>query len=452
MALRSFLYLHFLRRSGLRRLYSVSGSAAFEGGSPSSAGGVAAFVRVAAGLLAVGGSGLGLWLLPASAESSFGGSSSDPSLIECAEPAVTGKQPWFLLRDSFRRKVFFKYEKRLRLRSSPEKIFEYFASFKSPTGEMFMSAADLMRAVIPVFPPSESNTVRDGYLSGERKPGVLHCASSPLFLLFDTNNDGLISFPEYIFFVTLLSIPDSSFTVAFKMFDIDNDGEIDHEEFKKVMALMRSFNRQGACHRDGLRVGLKVRDTVDSAGIVEYFFGNDGKERLQHDKFVQFLGDLHNEVLRLEFNHYDVRSKGTISAKDFALSMVASADMNHINKLLDRVDVLGDSYYKKDMRITYEEFKAFADLRKRLLVLSFAISSFEKANGLLTKEDFRRAAFHVCGVSLSDNVVDIIFQVFDSNNDGSLSSEEFLGVMQRREIEIRQPTSMGIFKQSFTSP
>ncbi|KAG0479996.1 hypothetical protein HPP92_010854 [Vanilla planifolia] len=422
MALRSFLYLHFLRRSGLRRLYSVSGSAAFEGGSPSSAGGVAAFVRVAAGLLAVGGSGLGLWLLPASAESSFGGSSSDPSLIECAEPAVTGKQPWFLLRDSFRRKVFFKYEKRLRLRSSPEKIFEYFASFKSPTGEMFMSAADLMRAVIPVFPPSESNTVRDGYLSGERKPGVLHCASSPLFLLFDTNNDGLISFPEYIFFVTLLSIPDSSFTVAFKMFDIDNDGEIDHEEFKKVMALMRSFNRQGACHRDGLRVGLKVRDTVDSAGIA------------------------------LEFNHYDVRSKGTISAKDFALSMVASADMNHINKLLDRVDVLGDSFYNKDMRITYEEFKAFADLRKRLLLLSFAISSFEKANGLLTKEDFRRAAFHVCGVSLSDNVVDIIFQVFDSNNDGSLSSEEFLGVMQRREIEIRQPTSMGIFKQSFTLP
>lgn len=29
---------------------------------------------------------------------------------------------------------------------------------------------------------------------------------------------------RYIFFVTLLSIPESSFTVAFKMFDLDNNG------------------------------------------------------------------------------------------------------------------------------------------------------------------------------------------------------------------------------------
>lgn len=29
---------------------------------------------------------------------------------------------------------------------------------------------------------------------------------------------------RYIFFVTLLSIPESSFSVAFKMFDLDNNG------------------------------------------------------------------------------------------------------------------------------------------------------------------------------------------------------------------------------------
>ncbi|RYQ98510.1 hypothetical protein Ahy_B07g086240 isoform C [Arachis hypogaea] len=45
-------------------------------------------------------------------------------------------------------------------------------------------------------------------------------------MLFDTNNDGVISFPEYIFFVTLLSVPESSFTVAFKMFDLNNNGQL----------------------------------------------------------------------------------------------------------------------------------------------------------------------------------------------------------------------------------
>lgn len=59
-----------------------------------------------------------------------------------------------------------------------------------------MTPADLMRAVVPVFPPSESDRVREGYLRGERIPGDLYCPPSKFFMLFDTNNDGLISFPE----------------------------------------------------------------------------------------------------------------------------------------------------------------------------------------------------------------------------------------------------------------
>lgn len=69
-----------------------------------------------------------------------------------------------------------------------------------------MTAGDLMRAVIPVFPPSESDYVRGGFLMGEQspehgpgpgpRPGELQCAPSQFFMLFDTNNDGFISFPE----------------------------------------------------------------------------------------------------------------------------------------------------------------------------------------------------------------------------------------------------------------
>ena len=59
-----------------------------------------------------------------------------------------------------------------------------------------MTPADLMRAVVPVFPPSESTRVREGSLRGEKVPGQLHCAPSKFFMLFDTDGDGLISFPE----------------------------------------------------------------------------------------------------------------------------------------------------------------------------------------------------------------------------------------------------------------
>ncbi|KAI7733977.1 hypothetical protein M8C21_001400 [Ambrosia artemisiifolia] len=130
----------------------------------------------------------------------------------------------FFIRDALRRRIFFNYEKRLRSLSPPEKVFEYFASVQNSEGETLMTPGDLMRAIVPVFPSSESNNVREGCLRGERLPGELHCAPSQFFMLFDVNNDGLISYKEYIFFVTVLAIPESSFSVAFKMFDIDNDG------------------------------------------------------------------------------------------------------------------------------------------------------------------------------------------------------------------------------------
>lgn len=99
--------------------------------------------------------------------------------------------------------------------------------------------------------------------------------------------------------------------------------------------------------------------------------------------------------MRLEFAHYDYNLQGTISAKDFALSMVASADMSHINKFIRRVDELNNEPRLRDIRITYEEFKNFAELRKRLRPLSMAIFSYGKVNGLLTMQDFQRAAHQV---------------------------------------------------------
>ncbi|KAG8071429.1 hypothetical protein GUJ93_ZPchr0006g42452 [Zizania palustris] len=385
-------------RSSIGRLGSsrASSSAAADAAGPRRGASSAAAAAAAAAVAA--GSGLGIWLLPPSPQPrADSGQVGDVSVAEAAALGDVGaaEERKFLFGDSYRRRVFFNYEKRIRTRSPPEKIFEYFASVRNPHGEVYMSPADLMKAVVPVFPPSESKVVREGRLRGERNPGELQCAPSEFFMLFDTNGDGLISFAEYIFFVTLLSIPESSFNIAFKMFDLDHNGEIDKEEFKKVMTLMRSYNRQGAAHRDGLRFGRKVGQSVENGGLVEYFFGKDGSEHLHYDKFSIFLKQLHDEIVRLEFSHYDTKSSNTIPAKDFALSMVASADMNHITRLLDRVDDFDDDPDLKDLRITFEEFKAFADLRRRLEPFAIAIFSYGKVNGLLTKQDLKRAATHV---------------------------------------------------------
>ena len=48
-----------------------------------------------------------------------------------------------------------------------------------------------------------------------------------------------------------------------------------------------------------------------------------------------------------------------------------------------------------NVHLQLQEFKAFADLRRRLEPLSMAIFAYGKVNGLLTKEDLKRAAQHV---------------------------------------------------------
>ncbi|KAK9947458.1 hypothetical protein M0R45_003082 [Rubus argutus] len=330
----------------------------------------------------------------------------DPNACVCfadsKEEATWGLDDLFtsLFPNPFRKRVFFTYEKNERAKF-PCKGFPILCIVQTPSGEAFMTPGDLMRAVVPVCPPYDSNRVREGSLRGEQLPGELQCAPSKFFLLFDTDGDGLISFAEYMFFVTLLSIPESSFTVAFKMFDLDNSGDIDREEFNRVMALMRNQNNK---NKEGQRIKVGVED----GGLLEYFFGKDGKKGLKHERFVQFLRDLHEEVyLALGFAHYDYKSQGTISAKDFALSLVASADLNDVNKLLIVLTKSAMSHIN-NIQITYKEFKDFAELRKNLRSFSLAIFSYGEVNGVLTKSDLQRAASKVCGISVTNNVTDII--------------------------------------------
>ena len=72
---------------------------------------------------------------------------------------------------------------------------------------------------------------------------------------------------------------------------------IDKDEFKKVMTWMREQTRVGKSHAHGLRTGMQVSGDVEDAGLVELFFGDDGKRGLPRTQFEKFLRDLHKEVL-----------------------------------------------------------------------------------------------------------------------------------------------------------
>ncbi len=89
---------------------------------------------------------------------------------------------------------------------------------------------DLLRAVVPVFPPYGSAALRSGALPGEAAaaPDAPRDPFTPSFFRkFDVEGDGQISFAEFIFFVTLLAIPRTETLAAFRMFDADGSGSLD---------------------------------------------------------------------------------------------------------------------------------------------------------------------------------------------------------------------------------
>lgn len=50
-----------------------------------------------------------------------------------------------------------------------------------------------------------------------------------------------------------------------------------------------------------------------------------------------FLNQLHSDVVRLEFAHYDSNGDGFIKGIDFANSIAAAADVQSVDEFLDRV-------------------------------------------------------------------------------------------------------------------
>jgi len=54
------------------------------------------------------------------------------------------------------------------------------------------------------------------------------------FRIADKDHSGTLSFAEYVLFFSLLSMPEASLAISFKLFDLNEDGYISEEEFRKV--------------------------------------------------------------------------------------------------------------------------------------------------------------------------------------------------------------------------
>jgi Ca2+-binding EF-hand superfamily protein len=334
---------------------------------------------------------------------------------------------------------FIAYENRVRAYSTPDKIFRYFATLEIQEGEgrgkedthIYMTPEDFLRSITPgVIQPENLGldrfrTVHIDQWKRERSEVMVDEGS----VFTRLGHDGLISFSDYLFLLTIISTPMKHFEIAFKMFDLNGDGEVDYNEFDKVRDVILSSTSVGARHRDHLVTGNVAGGVGDA--LVEHFFGADKQGKLTVEMFGTFHRLLRTELLWLEFNRFDPQD-GRITERDFARMILSYADINDQQKKKYRKRV--KKVYEEDSQegITFEDVQAFTELVENISDVEMALSMYMAAGASITPADLRQVALAVAGIELHDRLVKMIFALFDENMDGSLSHKEFIRAMKSR--------------------
>lgn len=322
--------------------------------------------------------------------------------------------------DGIKSSVTEAYENRIRAFSSPEKVFQLFATAQKD-GEAHMHPTDFIRSLHPTRNKGEASKRQ---VAAEKR----------LFQLVDLNGDGLISYHEYIFFMTMLSLPPSRFKVAFEMFDLDGNGSLDQKEFASMIGVLKAKSAMGASsHSSAVSSSNKVKTAKSKEAqtkISRYpvLFGLRGTKTLAYSRFSGFLEQLQADLVTLEFESFGPVEE-SITAADFATSLVSHVYPNQYKGYMKRIKLIDES-----TRVTYQQFLSFEKILANLDDIAHAINHFSAAHGGFGKEHLVHAAKVVAGVKLDAELVDIIFDVFDSDKSGTLENDEFISVMQVRRF------------------
>lgn len=349
-------------------------------------------------------------------------------------------------RVGFRDRKIIEYENRIRDYSTPDKIFRYFATLKVQLGpgvfDIFMTPDDFVRSINPGMKQPEGLGL-DQFRRFDPKKSTLKCELNEDSIFYKLGQHGLISFSDYILLLVLLSTPPRVFELAFKMFDLNGDGNVEYEEFDKVRSVTSSQTCVGMRHRDHAVTGSVLKPT--NSALNGYFFGPGLNKKLTIDRFLDFQRHLERDILWIEFNRYDPED-GCIGERDFAeiLLVYAGYNDNKRIKMLKRVKKI----FKEDHQgITFAEFLNFYAVLKHINDIDTALMFYHVAGASIDKVTLKHVASTVAKVTLSDHLVDVVFVLFDENDDGVLSNKEFVSVMKRRLMRgLEKPKDTGLIK------
>ncbi|XP_055712215.1 calcium uptake protein 1 homolog, mitochondrial isoform X2 [Phlebotomus papatasi] len=352
----------------------------------------------------------------------------------------------------FRDRKIIEYENRVRTYSTPDKIFRYFATIRivyGDTTEVFMTPYDFLRSLTPGMKQPDGLGL-DQYRRYDPKSVTerLDLSLEQTSIFYKLGSYGLISFSDYIFLLTVLSTSRRHFEIAFQMFDLNGDGDVDCEEFEKVATLIRQQTSIGNRHRDHANTGNTFKG-VNSA-LTTYFFGPKMDQKLTIERFLEFQKQLQREILTLEFTRKNPDENGKISEVEFAELLLAYAGYTQ-KKKAKKIKLVKKRYKDEGQGISRDDYLDFFHFLNNINDVDTALTFYHIAGAAIDHTTLKHVARTVAHVELSDHVIEVVFTIFDENLDGQLSNREFIGVMKNRlQRGLEKPKDTGFVKLMYS--
>nr|XP_020442733.1 calcium uptake protein 2, mitochondrial isoform X2 [Monopterus albus] len=243
-------------------------------------------------------------------------------------------------------------------------------------------------------------------------------------LFRNLGDNGLISYTEYLFLFTVLTKPCTGFHIMFRMLDVDGNEQVDKKEFLKLKNIIGKTKVKTS--KDSTENAADEGEGVNTT-LQAYFFGRKGDKKLKYQEFLRFTEDLQAEVQEMEFLQFS-RGMDTMRREDFA------------EWLLHYTNEEDNEVYWENMRkripagesITFDEFRAFCLFTNNLEDFALSMEMATETNRPVGMAQFKRAVKIATGNDLSENVLDTVFKLFDTDGDNRLSHKEFMAVMKER--------------------
>jgi len=304
------------------------------------------------------------------------------------------------------------------------------------------------------------------------------------FKTWDLNGDGAISYTELQTAVSKTSqkLTEEEMNAIFVIGDVDQNGEIDLDEFKRLMmpttsdvvAKFRSvhktvkdvqeafkkfdMNGDGSIDREELTKALTSCGQNFTQQEINVIFneGDVNKDgSVDYEEFIglmcpsasdivsKFRSQYKNiEDVRAAFKRFDRNGDGALSKDELAAAMKSSGQ-SYSDMEVEAIFSLGDS--DGDGEITLQEFVSLMSpsasevlnkIRKDFKNLADVKATFKKIDsnndGLLSKDE----VINSCGNKYDIEEINAIFELGDVNGDGEIDMGEFIGVMYPSATEL----------------